>query len=124
MRLCSPQDIREIKEAYYASCEFVDRHIGRLLDALEAAGKMNDAYIFFMSDHGEMLGDRNMYQKFCAYDASARIPMIVAGKGFIPGSCSEIPVTNWDVTATILDIAGIDDIPVDMIGESLLAPMP
>ncbi len=119
-----PQDIREIKEAYYASCEFVDRHIGRLLDALEAAGKMNDAYIFFMSDHGEMLGDRNMYQKFCAYDASARIPMIAVGSGFTPGTFSEIPVTDWDVTATILDIAGIDDIPADMIGESLLAPMP
>lgn len=117
------EDLQKIKEAYYASCEFVDKHIGRLLEALDAAGKLKSSYILFLSDHGEMLGDRNMFQKFCAYDSSARIPMIAVGKGFEPGSISDIPVTNWDMTSTILDIAGVTESPTDLIGESLLAPM-
>jgi arylsulfatase A-like enzyme len=99
---------QRLREAYFAACTLIDTHIGRILDALEETGQAENTLVFFMSDHGEMLGDRQGYQKHFPYEGSAHIPYVVRGPGFAPGSRSACPVNTWDVTATVLDAAGIN----------------
>jgi len=112
---------QRLREAYFAACTLIDTHIGRILDALEETGQADNTLVFFTSDHGEMLGDRQGYQKHYPYEGSAHIPYLVRGPGFAPGSQSTCPVNTWDVTATILDAAGID-VPAEhpLAGDSLL----
>ncbi|NQU43734.1 sulfatase-like hydrolase/transferase [bacterium] len=111
--------LRRIREAYFGAVSLIDAHVGRILDVLEETGQMENTVILFTADHGEMLGDREIYQKMVPYEGAARIPLIACGPGFERGR-SETPVTTWDVAATILDAAGIkapEDHP--LAGESL-----
>ncbi len=98
--------LQRLREAYFAACTFVDEQIGRVLDFLETNNMLSDTVIIFTSDHGEMLGDRQAFQKFTPYEGSARVPLIISGPGFAPGSSCDVPVVSWDLTATVLDIAG------------------
>ena len=112
---------RRLREAYFAACTLIDTHLGRILDTLEETGQAANTLVFFTSDHGEMLGDRQGYQKHFPYEGSAHIPCLVRGPGFAPGSRSSRPVSTWDVTATILDAAGVTPRPAHpLVGRSLL----
>ncbi len=113
--------LRKLREAYFASCTFVDAWIGKVLDALEEAGQLDNTYIIFTSDHGEMLGDRQAFQKFSPYEGSAHVPLIITGPGVEPGSRADIPVSTWDVAATIAAL-GSADFPKDhpWAGENIL----
>ena len=110
-----------IRQNYAAMIETIDRHLGSYQSAIAARGELDNTIIVYSSDHGEMLGDRQGYQKHYPYEGSAHIPYLVRGPGFAPGSQSTCPVNTWDVTATILDAAGID-VPAEhpLAGDSLL----
>lgn len=113
--------LQRLREAYFASCTFVDVWIGKVLDALEETGQLHNTYIIFTSDHGEMLGDREAYQKFSPYEGSAHVPLIITGPGIEPGSRSELPASTWDVASTIAALSGAE-FPKDhpWVGENLL----
>lgn len=98
----------KIREAYYAAITLIDTHIGRILDSLEETGQLDNTLIIFTSDHGEMLGDRGVFQKVFPYEGSAHIPMMISGPGVSPGHLVDTPVNTWDTTATILAAAGIE----------------
>jgi arylsulfatase A-like enzyme len=110
---------QRLREAYFAAITLIDTHIGRILDALEETGQMDDTVIILMSDHGEMLGDRGGYQKHVPYEGSAHIPMIACGPGIGQGICDS-PVTTWDVAATVLETSGVQ-VPAHhpLVGDSL-----
>lgn len=100
--------MRNIKAYYYATISYVDYQIGRILDALEQSGQLDNTLIVFSSDHGEHLGDYNCFGKRSMHDSSAKIPMIVRGPGFEPNSRCNIPVSLVDLMPTFAAIAGID----------------
>jgi arylsulfatase A-like enzyme len=97
----TPENVEEfglqrIQEAYFAAITLIDTHVGRILDALEETGQIDNTVIVFTSDHGEMLGDRGGYQKYVPFEGWAHIPMIVCGPGIGQGVC-DTPVTTWDM---------------------------
>jgi len=99
--------LRNIKAFYYACISFVDFQIGRVLDALEATGQIDNTLILFTSDHGEHLGDYNCFGKRSMHDSCARIPFIVSLPGrFEGGGACEVPVSLVDVAPTFLGAAG------------------
>ena len=58
------RDLRRATAAYYGMIETIDDEYGRILDALQFAGQdLDDWIIVYTSDHGEMLGERNLIQK-------------------------------------------------------------
>jgi arylsulfatase A-like enzyme len=118
--------VRRMRELYYAAITFVDEQICRVLDAMEEMGLLDNTLILFLSDHGELLGDYGLYQKWLPYDSCARIPFIVRYPDQIePGSVYRNFVDLNDILPTALDVAGIA-YPADypLPGESLLSPTP
>ena len=100
---------RRSRAAYYANVTFIDEQIGRILAALEETGRLEDTVILFTADHGDMLGDHNLWRKTYAYEGSARIPMILwwgsdvldAERGQVRSEVTELR----DVLPTFLDVA-------------------
>ena len=68
---------------------------------------LDDTVIVFCSDHGDMLGERGLWFKMSFFEGSARVPLMIAGKGIAAGLV-EAPVSNLDVLPTLCDLAGID----------------
>jgi len=66
------EQIRGLRRGYLGAVTYVDRQLGRVLDALDEHGLTNTTNIFYTSDHGEMHGKFNMWWKSSLYDDSAR----------------------------------------------------
>ena len=97
------------RELYYSAISFVDYNIGRILKQLEEMGELDNTFIIFTSDHGEMLGDLDTYQKFLPYDASSKIPMIMRyPERLKPNSIFSEFVDLNDIFPTFMDIAGLE----------------
>ena len=76
----APGQVRRSRQGYYGSISFVDEQIGRILEALSKRNLLEETLIIFFSDHGDMLGDQNLWRKSYAYAGSARVPMWCAGR--------------------------------------------
>lgn len=98
------EDIRRSRRAYFANISYLDDKIGEILHTLEATRQ--EAVILFVSDHGDMLGERGLWFKMNFYEGSARVPMMIASPDLAPGLI-ETPASTIDVTPTLCDIAGI-----------------
>lgn len=82
----SDEEHRIIKAAYYAMVEMIDIQFGRLMDALEETGSIDNTIVIFTSDHGEMLGDHGIYLKGpYFYEAMTHVPLIISWKGHFQG---------------------------------------
>jgi len=101
--------IRRNKASYYAMVEIVDRHYGRIIDALDEMGLREDTLIVFHSDHGEMLGDHGLTHKGCRfYEALTHVPMIMSMPGTICQNVVYDGLTEQtDIAPTIAEICGV-----------------
>ena len=98
-------DIARSRRAYFANISYLDDKIGELLQVLEDTRQ--EAIVVFVSDHGDMLGERGLWFKMSFYEGSARVPMMIAAAG-MPTGRIDTPVSTMDVTPTLCDLAGID----------------
>lgn len=94
------------RHCYFADLCHLDEQLGRIMTALEETGRLDDTYIIFLSDHGEMCYDHGFLSKEEKhYDACIRVPLVVAGPGVAPGTTCEAMVQLEDICPTILDAA-------------------
>ncbi|MEE2658246.1 MAG: sulfatase-like hydrolase/transferase [Candidatus Latescibacterota bacterium] len=105
----SAAEVEVTRRQYSAAVECIDDQVGLILDAVERRGMMDDTVIVFSSDHGEMLGDHGLYAKACAYEASLRIPLILAGPGLPAGAVSDALVELIDLNPTLCELAGLPE---------------
>src|SRR5690606_20712658 len=96
------------RRSYKAMVRLVDDQVGRLLDELEKQNLMENTLIVFTSDHGEMLGDHARFQKDIWYKESATVPLVIRNPRDLQPRRNASPVELTDVTATMLDAAGLD----------------
>ena len=89
---------------YFGLTSFLDDCVGEILATLEESGQAEDTVILYLSDHGELLGDKGMWTKQVMYEASAGIPMILAGPGVPDGIVRNTAASIVDVAATALDV--------------------
>jgi len=119
------QTMRYTRAAYYGMINHIDDQLGRLFLSMQRRGLFGKTFILFTSDHGEMLGDHNLYRKTFAYEASARVPFIARAAhemDFPDDITTFAPVGLQDVMPTLLDVAGVP-IPETLTGRSLLPLM-
>jgi choline-sulfatase len=106
---------------YEGEIASVDASVARILDALRAAGRLDRTVVAVTSDHGESLfehGERT--HGYTLYDATLRVPLILAGPGVPQGKTLPAVVSLASVAPTLLRISGLPafDAPD---GEDLLA---
>jgi arylsulfatase len=110
-RPVSPEQRRQVarlRQAYRAMILAIDEQIGLILDLLERRGLADNTVVAFTSDHGECLGDRCFIGKNMPYRSSVAIPMAIHDPRRPVRQRVASPVELIDLTATLLDIAGID----------------
>lgn len=95
----------------------VDEAVGRILDALEETGRLENTLIVFTSDNGYAWGEHRVWGKNAPYDVSLRLPLIMRwDAGIVPGSSTQAVVANIDFAPTLAAVAGISPpTPVDGI---------
>ena len=113
--LDAPTDdqVRAARRAYYGAISFVDEQIGSVLEALGESGMVDDTIILLIGDHGEMLGERDLWYKMNFFEGGARIPMIVHAPGRFAPHRVAASVSLVDLLPTLADLAG-GDIPQGM----------
>ena len=99
----------------------MDHCVGRVLAALEESGQLEDTVIVYTSDHGDMMGDHGFWTKQIMYEASAGVPMIVAGPDIPVGKTVTTGASLLDLAATAVDVTGAqhDEISIALPGRSL-----
>ena len=90
---------------YYAKVTHVDHGIGMVLDALQAKGVMDNTWIIYTSDHGEMLGDHRCSHKALFYESAMNIPLCIRPPGGTKAWQSKALTDQLDLTDTMLEIA-------------------
>ena len=97
-------DIRKARRAYFANISYIDDKIGEILDAMEKMDQQ--AIILFVSDHGDMLGERGLWFKMSFYEGSSRVPLMISAPGMAAGRIVT-PVSTIDVAPTLTELAGV-----------------
>lgn len=114
----SDEELAESRRSYYALITHIDAQIGRFRAALEAMNA-GPTWFLFTSDHGEMLGDHNLFRKTYAYQGSAGIPMIVTPPEKPGQRICGAPISHQDIMPTLLEAAGLEA-PKHVEGRSMI----
>jgi choline-sulfatase len=115
-----PDGIARAHCAYHAEIEEVDRHVGRVLDAVHANGLAGDTLVIYTSDHGEQARAHGAWGKISMYEDSLRVPLLIRGPGVAAGLVRRQPVSLLDLYPTIAEAVGLRA-PNFARGASLLA---
>ena len=118
----SDEDIRRSRRAYFGNISYLDDKIGEVMEALRGTRQDKDTIILFVSDHGDMLGERGLWFKMSFYEGSSRVPMMISAPNMAPGLVTD-PVSNIDVCPTLCDLAGVsmEEVMPWTAGESLVS---
>jgi arylsulfatase A-like enzyme len=115
----TPEVVRRQLADYYACIEHLDAQVGRILEALEASGRMGNTLVVFASDHGLAVGSHGLLGKQNLYDHSMRSPLLVSGPGIPAGRRSEALCYLFDIFPTLGELARVAG-PAGTEGRSLV----
>lgn len=119
-----PESHHRTVSGYYGLISHIDLQINRLIEGLADHELLDDTVIIFVSDHGDMMGDHDLYRKSVGYEGSANVPMIIrpaprfspdAPKGQVITEVTELR----DIMPTVLELAGVPT-PETVDGSSLV----
>jgi choline-sulfatase len=115
----SEKNIKNSRRAYFSNISYLDDKIGEILDTLQKTNQ--EAVIIFVSDHGDMIGERGLWFKMSFFESSSRVPLMISSTVLEPKLVAE-PVSTLDVCSTLCDLAGcdMDEVAGWTEGESLL----
>ncbi|MQA01984.1 MAG: sulfatase-like hydrolase/transferase [Streptosporangiales bacterium] len=100
----------EMWRTYLGMQSLLDRHLGRILDTLDALGIADDTVVVYTSDHGDYMGDHWLWSKGAShYDGAVRVPFLVRWPGQVPaGRESQALQSLVDVPTTFMRAAGLE----------------
>lgn len=105
--------LRAARRGYYGAITWVDRQVGRVLDALDNFGLTNSTIVVFTADHGFQLGEHAEFEKYTAFELATRVPLIVSVPWITPddkkGSRSDALVELVDIEPTLVDLANLNN---------------
>jgi choline-sulfatase len=110
--------------AYYGMIEWVDMQYTRVISKLEEMNVLDDFVVVFLSDHGEMLGQKGLWEKQQYFEASVRVPFSISWPQRFPRGCDIVQqnVSLVDLFPTLCEIANVP-IPDGLDGRTLVPLM-
>lgn len=113
-------DKRGIIAAYYTSVRFLDRNVGRVLEALKRLNLEENTLVMYTGDNGYMLGHHGRFEKHCCYDPAMRTPLMIRHPAAFRGGRVIRALTQLvDIAPTLFELLGVEPLPV-MHGRSLV----
>ena len=73
--------IGDMRRSYAADISVIDHAVGLMVDALARKGMLEDTWIIYTSDHGEMAGSHGLMSKCVMYEPAVRVPLIIRPPG-------------------------------------------
>ncbi|MFC4870901.1 sulfatase [Negadavirga shengliensis] len=102
----------------------LDESIGEVLAWLEEKGLAENTIVVYMGDNGFSFGEHGLIDKRHAYEESMKVPLLMRYPGVVqPGIEVEEMVMNIDIAPTFLEMAGIESMPEQIQGKSILPLM-
>jgi len=123
--LFAKEEVRlTVVPTYMGLIKQIDDHIGRLMQFLEAKGRLDDTLIVFTSDHGDYMGDHWLGEKELFHEQSVRVPLIVVDPSeeaqATRGTVSDALVESIDLVPTFVEALGGQVADQRLEGRSLL----
>ncbi|HEX5283356.1 MAG TPA: sulfatase-like hydrolase/transferase [Bryocella sp.] len=100
---------RERMAFYYANLAQMDDCAGQVLSALKRLGLDRNTIVLYTSDHGEMLGDLGLWNKFQFYEGSCGVPLLARLPGASPALCEQ-PVSLISLKQTLAELCDLPDL--------------
>ena len=113
------EDVRQELACYYAVISHMDEQIGRVFEALDAAGQRENTIVIFTSDHGLAIGSHGLVGKQNMYEHTINVPLVMAGPGIPAREKRAAHCYLRDLFPTVCELAGIKSPDID--GQSLMA---
>ena len=101
----TPEQCKQLRINYYVKITLIDEYIGRIVNTLKEKGLLDNTWIIYNSDHGEMLGDHFLSHKVVFYEGATRVPLIIRPPGGVDGWKCKGLTDHLDIAATLIDIA-------------------
>ena len=119
VQIDSMEQARRLFDGYDAGVRFADAHVGRILNAMADLNLLDDAAVIVSADHGENLGELNIYADHQTADQfTARVPLVVRWPGMTAEPRVEKGLTyNLDFAASTIDLLG-GEVPANWDGKS------
>jgi len=112
-RRISERDLGHVEALYDAEIHWVDRHLGELFETLKQQGLWDNTIVALVTDHGDeffdhgSIGHRStLYQELLKTALIIRVPQMWGA-----GGRADATVSIYDVAPTLLDLAGIAELP-------------
>ena len=103
-----PKNWRTRRHYYFADIVHLDHQLGRVMEALDVSGRMENTFIVLLADHGELLLDHGFTGKAERhYDACVRVPLVISGPGLRQGTEREEIAQLEDLFPTVMEMAGL-----------------
>lgn len=98
----TPQEAREMIQAYHAGMSWTDWNAGRVLDELKRLGLEENTIVVFWSDHGYQLGEKGKWSKAGSlFESGDRVPLIIRVPGGIAARKCPRVVESIDLFPTL-----------------------
>jgi arylsulfatase A-like enzyme len=97
-----------IRDLYEAGTDQADAMIGRVLDELERLGLTDNTLVVVTSDHGEELGEHDLWEHNFMYQTNLRVPLMISWPGHLPAGRRVVPlVESIDLVPTLCHVMGL-----------------
>ena len=105
-------DFKRWIDGYDTGIRYADEYVGRILDALAAAGLLEQTLVLISADHGENQGELGVYGDHQTADhITCRVPLIAAGPGIRAGAVDEGLHYHLDLPPTLCEMLGVAPAP-------------
>jgi hypothetical protein len=105
----SPEEVRDLIDAYDGCIAYLDYQLGWLFDELRSRGALENTLVIITSDHGEEFGEHGvMGHGNSLYMPSVHVPLLILFPPYVPaGMRVREPASLRDIPATVADLAGL-----------------
>jgi len=98
---------RRLISNYWGLVSLIDTHAGTVLDTIDAAGVAEETVVAYTSDHGDMMGSYQLFNKDLMFEEAIRVPLLLRVPGCERnGTTVSAPISQIDLVPTVLDAVG------------------